>query len=187
MIISGGNGIGNVVWNKLYRAELFDQIRFPESRNYEDIATTYKVLGKANRLVGVSQQLVHYRERKRSIDHSRSLRNLTDYWTSHHEKYKALIDRYDDCGVELVSSCMNAVGRFWRWYYGTGENDPELVSEMQAFAREHELEILRDKRYSFLIRITCLSARFSSPFVFWLLYRLTWAIQSLIRLQLYEL
>ena len=36
--------IDNVVWNKLYRAECFDRIRFPEGRDYEDIAVVWKLM-----------------------------------------------------------------------------------------------------------------------------------------------
>ena len=181
-----GKGIENVVWNKLYCRALFEQIRFPAGRNYEDIATTYKLLGKANRLVGVPQQLIHYRQRESGINHSRSLDNLMDYWTSHHEKYEALIDQYDDCRVKLVSSCIHAIERFWCWYYGTEDKNPELVSELQAYAREHENEVLKDTRYTLLVRVFCFTARFSNPLIFWVLYRLSRLYQLLIRQELYE-
>lgn len=32
----------NVVWNKLYHADCFKSICFPEKHNYEDVATTWK-------------------------------------------------------------------------------------------------------------------------------------------------
>lgn len=39
------------VWNKLFKKTLFEGIFFPEGRLYEDIATTYKLLFKANKVV----------------------------------------------------------------------------------------------------------------------------------------
>ena len=35
--------IGNMIWNKLYKAQLWNKIRFPEIRSREDIAILYKV------------------------------------------------------------------------------------------------------------------------------------------------
>ena len=36
--------VGNdAVWNKLYKRQLFDSIRYPEGRVYEEIGTTYKL------------------------------------------------------------------------------------------------------------------------------------------------
>ncbi len=45
-----GNGIDYVshdAWNKLYRADLFDGVRYPTGMIFEDIATTYKLLRRA--------------------------------------------------------------------------------------------------------------------------------------------
>ncbi len=65
----GGNG--TVVWNKLYRAELFDDIRFPEGMIYEDVATTHRLLWKSKRVVTTTQNLAYYRSaRGNSITHS---------------------------------------------------------------------------------------------------------------------
>ena len=42
---------GDVAWNKLYKRELFDGIRYPEGRVYEDIATTYKLAHIAKHII----------------------------------------------------------------------------------------------------------------------------------------
>jgi hypothetical protein len=39
------------VWNKFYKTELFNSIRYPEGMIFEDKATTYKLLQKAEKLV----------------------------------------------------------------------------------------------------------------------------------------
>lgn len=163
-----GLGIGVQVWNKLYRSSVFNRIRFPEHRLYEDIATTYKFLETANRLVRVPELLVHYRMRKSSIGKTHSLKNLTDCWISCYERYKALIDVYGDCRVELVSSCMYAIGRFWIWYYGCNKETLEgsIISEMQAFAREHEHEIMTEKGYTNAVKVSCRIAKHANSFAY---------------------
>lgn len=58
-----GKFISCAVWNKLYEAHLYDDIRFPVGRIFEDDATTYKVIDKAKKICRVDSQLYFYRER----------------------------------------------------------------------------------------------------------------------------
>ena len=60
-----------VVWNKLYKRELFNDIRYPKGKYHEDEFTTYKLLYKANKIVDCSLPLVYYRQRKGSIMNSK--------------------------------------------------------------------------------------------------------------------
>ena len=56
-----------VCWNKLYKSELFKEIRFPEGKIHEDEYTTYKVLNRANRIALLPTRLYYYRRRPESI------------------------------------------------------------------------------------------------------------------------
>jgi len=47
-------------WAKVYRRSLFDGIRFPVGRLYEDEFVTYRVVGRADRVVLSSAELYHY-------------------------------------------------------------------------------------------------------------------------------
>ena len=68
------------VWNKLYKRELWNTLRFPEGYVYEDSHTTYLVLEQCKRIVFVSQMLVLYRKhRPGSITNSFSEKNIHDY------------------------------------------------------------------------------------------------------------
>ncbi len=49
-----------VVWNKLYKRELFQDIRFPEKMMYEDFACVPTVLIKAKRISIISDALYNY-------------------------------------------------------------------------------------------------------------------------------
>lgn len=50
-----------VSWNKIYKRDIFDDIRFPEGRLHEDVATTYKCYWKSNRIVVINKELYGYR------------------------------------------------------------------------------------------------------------------------------
>ncbi len=56
-----------VTWNKIYKYELFDKIRFPVDRLHEDEFTTYKLVWNARKIAVISTRLYFYRKRKGSI------------------------------------------------------------------------------------------------------------------------
>lgn len=56
-----------VAWNKMYKRELFNDIKYPEGKNYEDTLTTYKLLSVAKKVVYVLESLYIYAEREESI------------------------------------------------------------------------------------------------------------------------
>lgn len=52
---------------RLFKAELFDGIRYPVGRLYEDLAIAYPLYGRASKVVLAKQQLYNYLHRKTSI------------------------------------------------------------------------------------------------------------------------
>ncbi len=71
-LLYGLNDSGNVIaWNKLYKRELFEDVRYPEGLVYEDVATTHELYWKANKVAYLKDELAFYRsKRKGSITHS---------------------------------------------------------------------------------------------------------------------
>ena len=60
-------------WDKLYKAELFDGVRYPKGRNYEDIATTYLLFENSNRICRIPELLYYYQIREDSISYNNSI------------------------------------------------------------------------------------------------------------------
>ena len=58
-------------WNKLYRRELWETLRFPVGKICEDAFTTYLLIHKAKRIVQLSEAFYNYRIRPESIMTSR--------------------------------------------------------------------------------------------------------------------
>lgn len=62
------NGLWDVTaWNKLYRLDLFRQIRYPEGLLYEDTATTYLITQECDRVAADMTPQYHYAQRYTSI------------------------------------------------------------------------------------------------------------------------
>lgn len=56
-----------VAWGKLYRRELFNEIRFPRGKLHEDEFTTYKLLYAAKKISYTHEPLLYYFQRNDSI------------------------------------------------------------------------------------------------------------------------
>lgn len=65
-------------WNKFYRRRLFDGVRYPEGRVFEDIWTTPLLLTKARAVHTVSQGWYGYRDNPSGITMTAGGRQLTD-------------------------------------------------------------------------------------------------------------
>lgn len=60
-----------IACGKLFKRELFNNIRFPLKRIHEDEFTTYKLLYEANKIVYTNNQLYYYWQRENSITKSK--------------------------------------------------------------------------------------------------------------------
>lgn len=58
-------------WGKLYKQQLFDTERFPVGQLYEDVATVYKLIKKANKYVKSEQVIYFYYKNNNSITHNK--------------------------------------------------------------------------------------------------------------------
>lgn len=57
----------NVAWNKVYKQELFKDVRYPLGRIHEDEFTTYLLLWKAKRIAVTNQYMYYYLQRATSL------------------------------------------------------------------------------------------------------------------------
>jgi len=85
---------GNYAWNKLYKKELFNDIRYPFGRKMEDLGTTYKLFFKSNIVVYNPTKLYYYLQRNDSILHNIDLKFIQDQYELTIERYKYLKDKY---------------------------------------------------------------------------------------------
>ena len=77
------NKKGNEICFKIYRKELFDNIIFPVGKAYEDIAVTYKLLMKAEKILNIDSEYYIYNiTNMNSITKNSSIKNLQDMYDS---------------------------------------------------------------------------------------------------------
>ena len=69
----------SAVWNKLYKADLWRNIRFPVGRLHEDIDTLFRVFSLCNNVFVLDKILYFYRKHKGTISNSYNKKHIEDY------------------------------------------------------------------------------------------------------------
>ena len=67
-----------VAWNKLYKKEIFDNLRYIKGRINEDSLIITDIIVKVNKISYISEKLYSYRMRSGSIMASRGVKGITD-------------------------------------------------------------------------------------------------------------
>ena len=94
-------------WNKLYKKELFSDIRF-ENRIINDIVTTYKLVLKSKKIVYSNQKKYYYLKHKDSITtKENSLDRTKDFFDASIERYnyiKKIYPKFNENDFGLVKN-----------------------------------------------------------------------------------
>ena len=79
--------VNSFAWDKLYRSTLFEDIRYPVGRIFEDTATTYKIFDLANRIVRQDIPFYYYVRRKSSLSGAKSLKKDHHNFLGFYERF----------------------------------------------------------------------------------------------------
>ena len=184
----GNNHIGQVVWNKLYRKELFSGLRYPEGMIFEDVATTCKVIKRAKKVVAIPDILVHYRVRQSGLSKGVSMKCIDDYWKATSVKYKILNSTLDDSKYSemLTGSCFDAINRMWRRYGAFSREEKKAVNgtidDMMNYAAKYRSSVWRG-HFTLCQKMTSLCVMSRNPIYMWLLnrvYRMVCAVGKVV-------
>lgn len=133
--------INNYSWNKIYRRYIFDDIRFPEGRVWEDVAISYKVLLKARRIYCCNERLYYYLQRKDSITGRITAQALRDLFLARYQCYVDLSASYPEA-AELVffrvALCARRLYDRSLWE----QVDADVLSEAQKFLCDNREKVL---------------------------------------------
>ena len=82
LIAIANREINFAVWNKLYKSKIWENIRFPEGLVYEDVYIILQAIDKTSSIYVMDDVLVKYRDRKKSISKTVSVKNIKDNFDS---------------------------------------------------------------------------------------------------------
>lgn len=143
--------IQSYAWNKLYKKELFDEIKYPIRKKYEDIGTTFYVFEKCNKIVVTSEPEYYYLKRSDSLVNNVTESTILDYTEIIIQRYlytkenikelkkynnyylaKTLITAHND--IELLGSISEKMQEkykeLYNLVYNIMKNDREDIEEL---------------------------------------------------------
>lgn len=86
--------IKNYIPLALYKKTLFDNIRFPEGSNFEDIATTYKILDASKKIIVNNKTLYYYFINNDGITQKMKKQDIVDRFNNMNEREKFINQYY---------------------------------------------------------------------------------------------
>ncbi len=141
----------NFAWNKLYRSELFENIRYPVGKNMEDLGTTYKLFLKSNRITFNKNKLYYYIQRDGSILHNRNRKYYIDKLALTVNRYVELKKIYPEMMINrmfFLNTCIDCLPYL-------SVNDPLYDVSYQLLCHEkdgyHLLTIKKKIKWNLLI------------------------------------
>ena len=148
--------IKDYAWNKLYKSEIFAELRYPVGRNYEDMATTYKAFLKAKKISILSESLYYYVKRKGSISNSENkfkiLKNKYDALISHAERIDIISETFPNLRNVCLFNFYDRANAFMEYiffvYKEKSEQKNNMVQDVICYMKKYYKEILNNKEYS---------------------------------------
>lgn len=137
-------GIDLSAWAKLYKAKLFRDIEFPKSRNYEDAATTYRLIDKSNRISVISEPTYNYIIRSDGISQSSFSEKKLDLVISTKEMVDYIAGKYtnlqDACNRRMAYAYLSTITQAVR--AKATKPARQLLKELKPYRKS----VLLDKR-----------------------------------------
>lgn len=135
------NLIQNFVWDKLWKRNLFEKIRFPEGRTYEDMAIVHRLFERANKILCLPEAKYHYLQRADSIVGDTSLKNKINHYIAAKQRYSEMIGNWPQFRPLLEGQCVaSAIGIWCSWLdnpHTVRRQYWEEIKEIAVFAKNH--------------------------------------------------
>lgn len=134
---------GMEIWNKLYKRELFNVVRFPAGKLFEDQATQYKLFFAANKISYIQKSLYYYLRRNNSIttqsysdkekQRLEMVNLMVDYIKENHKAIVSQVIKYKllSCNLTIANKMIKA-----------GIYDYDFLKEVSTDTKK-ELKILQ--------------------------------------------
>lgn len=140
------DGIDLSTWGKLYKKDLFESIRFPKGRLFEDSATTYKLIDKSKKIAVCSKATYNYIIRKNSISNEKfserkmdliiSTKEMTDFIRNKYTRLQSACDR------RLMYSYLSTLTQLSK----SNVKNKKIEKELMKYINENRIKILKDRK-----------------------------------------
>lgn len=148
------------MWNKLYKKELFENIKFPKGMIYEDLATTYKIIDISKKIVLTDSCLYAYVQRHGSIMNLNSMMISVDkimivneMWNYFEYKgYK--YTKKNKIRAGIIVYCINDIFKMLKCE--SLKINKNYIDRLKEFLKKKKLSTLLNPYLSFYYKFTIL-------------------------------
>lgn len=165
----GIRDLDNGAWTKMYSKELFDDVRFPVGKNYEDTATIYKIIDKCEKIAINSVPIYHYMKRKDSITQGKfsikklelldATQQMTDYVRNKYNNLSTACDR------KMLWAYFSVLSQ----YAVSNQKDKKIERMLFKYIKENRLSVLKNKNTPKRDKVAILCSLFGFGF-----YKFSW-------------
>lgn len=113
MALLSEDGVDNALYDKLWRRELFRQIRFPEGQTYEDLAVVWRLFDRGERVLFLPEPKYHYFAHEGSITDDSSLKNRMAHFDAALERFHRMVGQWPEAEELLRWRCLTAAVGVW--------------------------------------------------------------------------
>ena len=139
-LCSGRNNVKyTVVWNKVYKKALFDNIRYPVGRIHEDEFTAHLVLWNARKIAVTNQYLYYYLQRSTSITGKKFTNNHFDVLDAFKERLCFLKEnKLRKDYLITLGSYLNLIDKYYIMIEGDTEECKKIRSQLLKEKERYE-------------------------------------------------
>ena len=147
-LLMKNDNMQNILWDKLWKRTLFEDITFPVGRTYEDLAVIYRLFEKAEKLVCLPKPKYNHRQRTGSIMADISLANRINHYISSKERCEEFQTRWPQFRPYLEGQCVAAAIGIWSVYLLNPVKERKIhraiLLEISEFSKKHYRSALQN-------------------------------------------
>ncbi len=173
MVLDRETALANLLYQKyyttsacgrLYRRELWKDIRFPKDKLYEDLAVIYRVFAKSNKVVYLKKRMYYYFQRPGSIIRSFDPQNALDR-VDHAKEIMVFIDKNEPSLKKAAASRLLASAVLVLDGVPAGKAYPDIEGTLKQEIRKTRKTVLWDSQARTANRLAALFSYFGLPFL----------------------
>lgn len=140
--------MGSYLWDKLWRAELFTDISFPDGKVFEDISIMHLLFERAKLVLCLPKSKYNYLQHESSIVGGQGLSYRIMRYEADKKRYDDLALHYPQLEPILEAKCMEAAVNVWQAYYeSTKEQRKRCTQELKEIACFSKVHSKKAKKY----------------------------------------
>jgi glycosyltransferase involved in cell wall biosynthesis len=160
-----GDIISSHSWRHIYIHKLWNNVRFPVGRRFEDLATIYLTFCKANKIIHIKEDLYYYTIRDSSITYTQIDTNAVHIYYGFKERYEFCKNNYPqflDIALSLVVK--HALSLYNSKLLGLNAKiDEKLVKEIYILLKNNLVNIIKSDRICLADKFKIYLLIFNSP------------------------